>query len=439
MVADGDHQIFTAEVDMRPIVKALVKARRAMGNADGEEIGRFAPWELFTEDIPKAARKIAKSKLVKSVYRGARGVIKSKVVGGILTAGAVAFPPVGVPAAAAYAGANALVGAVDRGKRAVRGARKVVRGANRYVKNKRRIARALKRKAASAAKKASRRAMSKLKKKLKKKMGRLKKLGSKARRKFLARLRKRAAAVKRKAKRKAMRRALNKLKRSPKLKRYIKRGKKLVKKAKALTKNRKVKKSLRKILKRYTKARDMIAQIQKVARHGKGLDKLQARKLARIIKVVGKNRVKLRTLKQAQKGGMLGMVINKRGILSAPQHFVERTRKKGVPNVLFSKGGEIMRGDFVPLKGKSLGGIKLPKVTVRKKRRKSRRKVSKKTRRNVVRLKRKLAKMSPAKKRRAMRAIARMLGRRRAKKARGRSSSRKRRSKSSRRRLTARR
>ena len=59
-------------------------------------------------------KKIAKSKLVSQVAKTVKSVVQSKITGAAIGAAAVVFPPVGVPAAAAYATANTALAALDK-------------------------------------------------------------------------------------------------------------------------------------------------------------------------------------------------------------------------------------------------------------------------------------------------------------------------------------
>jgi hypothetical protein len=95
----------TAEVDLRPIVRALHAWYR---RKHGVHIGGF-PGSFFN-----AVKKIGKSKLLGDVANAVKSVVKSKITGAAVSAAAVVFPPVGVPAAAAYATANAALTVLDR-------------------------------------------------------------------------------------------------------------------------------------------------------------------------------------------------------------------------------------------------------------------------------------------------------------------------------------
>jgi hypothetical protein len=95
----------SAEVDLRPIVRALHHWYR---RKHGVHIGGF-PGSFF-----KAVKKIGKSKLLGDVAQAVKSVVKSKITAGAIAATAVVFPPVGVPAAAAYATANAALAVLDK-------------------------------------------------------------------------------------------------------------------------------------------------------------------------------------------------------------------------------------------------------------------------------------------------------------------------------------
>jgi hypothetical protein len=103
--AGADPKTVSVEVDLRPIVRALHRYYR---EKRGVQISGF-PGSFF-----KAVKKIGKTKLLKSVGAAVKSVVKSKVVGAAVGAAAVVFPPVGVPAAAAYATANAALELLDQ-------------------------------------------------------------------------------------------------------------------------------------------------------------------------------------------------------------------------------------------------------------------------------------------------------------------------------------
>jgi len=68
------------------------------------------------KSMAKTVKSVAKSKLVKQIAETSKKVIKSKVTAGIVSTMAVVYPPVGVPAAAAYAAANVALSYIERGQ-----------------------------------------------------------------------------------------------------------------------------------------------------------------------------------------------------------------------------------------------------------------------------------------------------------------------------------
>jgi hypothetical protein len=97
----------SAQVDLRPIAAAVKKWHRRQ-HAQGVHVGGW-PGSFIN-----AVKKVAKSKLVSQVASSVKSVVQSKITGAVVGAAAVVFPPVGVPAAAAYATANAAMAALDK-------------------------------------------------------------------------------------------------------------------------------------------------------------------------------------------------------------------------------------------------------------------------------------------------------------------------------------
>lgn len=128
MVVAGDPVVFEVGVNLRILEAAVAKYHKKLEDdlhrvPDGKtavsgddcigcedaEIG-----SIFGK-IGRAVKSIGRSKIVKAVAKTAKRIVKSKVVGTMSAGLAVAFPPVGLPAAAAYASANAALAAIDRG------------------------------------------------------------------------------------------------------------------------------------------------------------------------------------------------------------------------------------------------------------------------------------------------------------------------------------
>ena len=101
----GAPKTITAEVDLRPIARAL---KRWHARKRGVHISGW-PGNFF-----KAVKKIGKSKLLGKVTNAVRDVVRSKLTAAAVSGAAVVFPPVGVPAAAAYATANAAISAIEQ-------------------------------------------------------------------------------------------------------------------------------------------------------------------------------------------------------------------------------------------------------------------------------------------------------------------------------------
>lgn len=103
LVHNGTVELLNATVDLRPLYE-IAKRRQQVSGIFG--------------DIGKWVNKVGKSKIIRSISKGAKSVLKSKVVGGIVGAAAIVFPPVGLPAAAAYGAANIALSALEQGANA---------------------------------------------------------------------------------------------------------------------------------------------------------------------------------------------------------------------------------------------------------------------------------------------------------------------------------
>lgn len=151
LVVAGEPVVFEVAVNLTLVEKALIayhKRLHSLAQISGEahELGPCigcgpAPdYQIsgLLGNLSKAVQKVGKSKLVKAVSntakkvvqtkvaqkaiaiakpvaKAAKAVVKSKVTGALIATAAVAFPPVGVPAAAAYASANAALAAIEKG------------------------------------------------------------------------------------------------------------------------------------------------------------------------------------------------------------------------------------------------------------------------------------------------------------------------------------
>lgn len=153
MVVAGDPIVFEVGVDLNRVAKAvmryhqglhqkLTEAREISGcigcDSDVEISGLFGSLKKavnkvgkssIVKAVSKTANKIVGSKITKTLEKAGKigkAVLKSKITAGLVAATAVVFPPVGVPATAAYATANAALAAVERANALKKAAQKVV-------------------------------------------------------------------------------------------------------------------------------------------------------------------------------------------------------------------------------------------------------------------------------------------------------------------------
>lgn len=144
----GSPEVFKASLDLRPIM-SRVKAMHE--NLHGQKIsgdelrqaivgcvgcdcqgrvqvaGFFDSIASVAKSAAKVVSKVGKTKLVSTIGNAVKSVVKNKVVmGGALAVASVAFPPVGLPAAAAYATASGALSAINQAKSAVSAAKKIV-------------------------------------------------------------------------------------------------------------------------------------------------------------------------------------------------------------------------------------------------------------------------------------------------------------------------
>ena len=134
----GNPEVFRMSVDLRPIIAAVVKAHNKLHQTkvSGEDVHSALigfsfgdltkPFASVAKSAANMVNKVGKSKLISQVGAAVKSVVKSKITGSILAGAAIAFPPIGAPAVAAYAAANASLMAIDQAKGAVAMAKKVV-------------------------------------------------------------------------------------------------------------------------------------------------------------------------------------------------------------------------------------------------------------------------------------------------------------------------
>lgn len=107
LVKNGEVQVFKGSLDVRPIQAALVRRHARMHGRDSVKVAGFF------SSISHAVKSIGHSKLMKGIASGIKDVAKSKTFGAIAGVTAIVFPPVGLPAAAAFAVAKTSIGVIE--------------------------------------------------------------------------------------------------------------------------------------------------------------------------------------------------------------------------------------------------------------------------------------------------------------------------------------
>ncbi len=114
LCAAGSPEVMNFSVDLRPIVKAATRYHRMLHAKNGGTVAGF-PGNVF-KAIKKTVNSVAKGKVMQAIGKGVKSALSSKITGAITGTIAVVFPPVGIPAAAAYATAHQVISAVDAAK-----------------------------------------------------------------------------------------------------------------------------------------------------------------------------------------------------------------------------------------------------------------------------------------------------------------------------------
>lgn len=126
LVANGEPEILHFKVDLKRALALVVRYHQQLHGSlpasDDYHVSGCVGCDIFNThvggifgSIYNAAKKVATSSIVKKVTGGVRSVIRSKALGAAVAATAVVFPPVGVPAVAGYAAANAAIIAIEKG------------------------------------------------------------------------------------------------------------------------------------------------------------------------------------------------------------------------------------------------------------------------------------------------------------------------------------
>lgn len=313
-------ECFRAEVDLRPIAKAVAAYHKRLHQAGivgdtiigflgglkkaVKRIGRnklvskvYKPMKKLTiatatgyyYALPKKTRRrihqtrivkaLKKTKTYKKASSTGKAVIQSKVTGALAAGAAVVYPPVGVPALAAYSAANAYLAAIDNGKSVYTTVARIAKKNSTF----------------------------------KKVAGKLRKFGKE--------------------------KVVGLLRKTPGLKKYL---------AKGLKRKAAVNKFLK--LGGAAKLKSIMQRKRMVQRHLLALrakamaGDVNARKGARVISLVAENRARLRALAQDGKG-MPGLLITDTGRL-VKGRFIKKATAPAIDEVLYQGARGTERGDF---------------------------------------------------------------------------------------------
>lgn len=108
--------VIHARVNEDKIRKAIISALQGRAAAAGvTQVGFFGFLKKAAKAVAHAVKKVARSKVAKAIYGGVRKVMKSPITKLAVSATAVAFPAVGIPAAAAFYTANKVLDSVEKG------------------------------------------------------------------------------------------------------------------------------------------------------------------------------------------------------------------------------------------------------------------------------------------------------------------------------------
>lgn len=153
LVSAGQPRVFKMAVDLRPIERALVRAHNKMHAGGAPLVGWGISLKSMWRGVKKKAKKIGRSKLLKSVgkvtkfaARAGKAISRSPITGYVLSAAAVVpvLTPFAAAGLAAYAVANKAVKAIDEGEKVYRSAKKAVDTVKQGIDTARKVGRAVK-------------------------------------------------------------------------------------------------------------------------------------------------------------------------------------------------------------------------------------------------------------------------------------------------------
>ena len=130
----GAPTVFTVRANLRELEKLYAGILQARARTAG--VGFLGFIKKAFKSVKKAVRSVAKSKVLRSIYKGVRKVMKSPITNIALTAASVAFPPIGIPAQAAFVASNKMLDAVEAGGRAASRAKGQIRKLSRIARTR---------------------------------------------------------------------------------------------------------------------------------------------------------------------------------------------------------------------------------------------------------------------------------------------------------------
>lgn len=282
IVSDGNLEVLKIQLDVKPIMRRLVRLHQQMHAADavsGHDVVGFGFKSMG--GLAKKAWGAGKSKLAKKVYSTSKGIIRSKVTAGVVAATAVAFPPVGAPAAAALATANVALNYVEQGQKVAREAQAI---AERLKQGD-----GLKKTLTHYGQKYGRQALSSY------------------------------------------------VQGNPQLKANLSMAMQFkAKVSAALTPPRKA--ELASTMAKYRKGKAFLQAVSRQARYGKGQRQVEARKMATIVRIAADNRARIRAVATGMQGGLPGILIDRRGRIITGR-FMARPTTTGIPDIFITADG----------------------------------------------------------------------------------------------------
>lgn len=356
IAAAGSPEIFRVSVDLRPIARAvklyheeLHRRAKVQGCVGCEE--KIAG---FFSSIGNVIKKVGRSKLLKQVSRTAKAVVKSKITGAIVLGTAAVFPPVGGPAVAAYAAANAALAAVEKGN----ALRKTITGALGIKRKTSRAVIRAKVNVKASAKMAARRrfrffssrrtavATTRAQAMRTQRARAMHAQASRARIIERARARKRALASARTAARRAAQRASRRA--APSIRLAMARRRAAQRKLNYAAQH---KGTIRRTMARSDSAKKYIKKIVATSKYSPNANKrFEASKAARIYNIVASHRRNLRSITQPQTPRP-GLVVDAKGRITKGRYIQESASKGAALQIMLAAKGKVQPGYFRRISG----------------------------------------------------------------------------------------